>query len=770
MEKRSFKKESILVLVGAFVTGGLIAFAWKAADVPKIPDLDRWGVYPMPGVWRKFFSASFPLLFLSFSLWRIWTVWGIGDREHHLASSYRRWDFTSYIVFTPVVIIIFFWRFFGDWYLWLGAMYIGTVIFKTILAAIFEIRKWHYSLISNHPYSRRGLFWIPAMGFGFLGAWLAFSLPTSGDEPHYLLLTHSIVNDFDLNLSNNLVQKDYLRFSWLGFPFHYLATYPDGDVYSIGYNGIFLFILSPGYALLGRLGAVLTTAIISALMVKEAAQLTLDITESPRAAWITWLIVGLTPPVVYFSQQVYPEALAGLLIIIFLRRWVKGDPYLLKWGIVIALALVATKIRFLALSGGIIILLFFRLKTIRGKTLLFLGSISFMVFLFWFDRYILDGLLIYRQSLITGPVFPQLVPNKMTGKAVLGLLFDQEFGLIPYMPLYIAGLIGIAWFFRRYPRTLLAFLVASGGYLYLLVTYQSPLWYGGWSTPSRYIAGIAPLLGIVAGVTLSVWKRRVAQVIGVIVGVIVGIQVLILTVNPIYRYGLNNGKAVLFDKIQRVTGADIARLFPSIVNPTFEGNLVLFAIILLIIVLAVVMLFRNPKVRTPSEPLRTTTTSWKSSVVIGLILLGIISFTIIGIGRFLPTRVIQAEAMQSQNWSHFVDNRINVSILRKGASLSSDIIVGSNILEFIVFAGGISTDGEAPVLGLYIDNIRVGERGIESGKNDWVEGTYRFFTEVPRRHVRLSVALENGQEGNNIFRAVYVDRIEIQPRTPEHSK
>lgn len=749
--------------------GGLIAWAWKVAGVPTTPDPSVWNVYPLQGVWRKFFSAGFLLLFFSFSFFRLLS-WQIEDTENtSYVISYRRWDIATYTALIPILLVIFFWRSIGDWYLWLGTLYIGLVMFKTAIAAGFEIRRCHSyrrtvsaTEILNSIYSSSGLFWILALGYGLLVAWLSFSFPTTGDEPHYLLLTHSLVNDFDFNLNNNLENKDFLKFSWIGFPFHYLATYPNGDVYSIGYNGIFPIILSPAYVLMGRLGAGLTIAGISALMVREASLLTLDITGSPRAAWITWLVVGLTPPVIYFSQQIYPEGLAGLLILIFLRRWVRDDRHLISWGFGVMLALVATKIRFGAFSVGILFLMLFRFKTIKGRILAVTGSILFIILLFWVDRNILDGLLIYRQSLITGPILPQLTPNRMTGRAIMGLLFDQEFGLIPYMPLYAVGLIGLAWFGRLYKRPLLAFLAIPSGYVYILVTYQSPLWFAGWSMPSRYIASIVPLLGIVVGTTLSVLKRSTITVIATMVGLMVGAQVLILMVNPIYRYNLNNGTAQLLEKVRENTGSDIARFFPSMVNPTIEGNLVLIALILGIITGGLVMLIRKPSVKIGPDA-QSHKTFWKSFGV-GFVLTLFISLALIRVGRILMTGVVQGETMYSNAGIHFADSRLNVSVLKGKDSLSRKVIVEKGIVEFRVVAGGLSTDDIAPVLGLEVDGSRVGESAIRFGRNDWVEGTYSYFANVAHRHVLLRIILENGQDSMGVFRGAYIDRVKICPK------
>jgi hypothetical protein len=750
-------KEIILVTVAALAMGGVIAWAWKAAGVPTTPDPDLWGMYPLPGVWRKFFSAVFPLLFLSFSLWRILSGRNAGGGDPAVRL-HRFWDFATCAGLVPILLVMFGWRRVGDWYGWLGGIFVALVILKTGIAAAIETRR----IRESGPGEFRptvGLFVIPALGFAFFGAWLSFSFPTTGDEPHYLLLAHSIANDGDLDLKNNLDAEDFLRFCWVGFPFHYFAAAPGGGVYSMGYNGLFPFILAPGYALLGRLGAVLTVALISAWMAREAALLAFDITRSERAATFSWLLVGLTPPVAYFSGQVYPETLAGLLLLLFLRRWIKDDPRLAWWGAGVMLVLVATKIRFGALSAGVLLLLLAKLRTWPARIAAVALFAGFSAALIWVDRHWLDGFLIYRQSVDAGMSLRKMLPSGESLTAILGFLVDQEFGLIPYSPIYLAGVAGIGWFARRHGRILLVFAVVVSGYFYVLVTYQAALWHAGWSTPARYVTGMAPLLGIVAGAAASSWRPVLDRAVLAAGFLIVVPQVWLLTVRPLYRYNLDTGSAVLLEKVRQLTGSEIARYFPSVVNPTPEGNGVFLLMVIAIVGGGAAMMARSrfePRQDPPAGK-----AAHPGGPVIGVTIVTLLSLGLLAVGRIQPTRVLQGESMQADGGSHFSDGQRNVWVLEDSSSLRGEILARGGQTELMIFAGGLSTDGVKPILRIEIDNSTLAEVEVMAGEREWVDGSYKVEADLAAGWRRVRVSLLNGVNGQGVFRGSFVDRVEI---------
>jgi hypothetical protein len=79
-------------------------------------------------------------------------------------------------------------------------------------------------------------------------------------------------------------------------------------------------------------------------------------------------------------------------------------------------------------------------------------------------------------------------------RGVLGLLFDQEYGLLPYSPIYAMAAIGaVAAASRRDTRGLLAAAAATTA-AFVASSTRYYMWWGGWSVPARFLVPVLPLL------------------------------------------------------------------------------------------------------------------------------------------------------------------------------------------------------------------------------------------------------------------------------------
>jgi hypothetical protein len=80
----------------------------------------------------------------------------------------------------------------------------------------------------------------------------------------------------------------------------------------------------------------------------------------------------------------------------------------------------------------------------------------------------------------------------------LGLLFDQEFGLLIYAPLYVCAIAGgiALWKTRRGVTAAIIVTVAAYGTLIILPLTNVHGWTGGWNPAGRFLTPIAPLLAL----------------------------------------------------------------------------------------------------------------------------------------------------------------------------------------------------------------------------------------------------------------------------------
>ena len=80
--------------------------------------------------------------------------------------------------------------------------------------------------------------------------------------------------------------------------------------------------------------------------------------------------------------------------------------------------------------------------------------------------------------------------NILTG--LPALLFDQQFGMLPYAPVYGFCLVGMVALARRWPR--LAIELSLVALVYLLSSSAYHMWWGGSSAPARFAVPVLPLL------------------------------------------------------------------------------------------------------------------------------------------------------------------------------------------------------------------------------------------------------------------------------------
>ena len=135
-----------------------------------------------------------------------------------------------------------------------------------------------------------------------------------GDEPHYLVLAQSLWRDHDFKIENNHTRGDTFEYYRLPLEPHYLVRGRDKEIYSIHPVGLAL-IAAPIYAAAGYFGVV---AFLVACAAAAGAGLWVAahrLTGSGHAATLAWLGAAVSAPFVFNSITIYPEipAAAGAM-------------------------------------------------------------------------------------------------------------------------------------------------------------------------------------------------------------------------------------------------------------------------------------------------------------------------------------------------------------------------------------------------------------------------------------------------------------------------
>ncbi|HLA77490.1 MAG TPA: hypothetical protein VJU18_07935 [Vicinamibacteria bacterium] len=316
-----------------------------------------------------------------------------------------------------------------------------------------------------------------------------------GDEPHYLMVADSLLQDHDLALEEDYAAGRYRAF-YRGATLapHYRIRGRGGEIYSLHAVGLSLLIL-PAYALGGYLGVSFFMALLAALLAREIRRLIVEWTGSASLGeGLAWAL-ALCPPLIHYAGLVFTEVPAALLVACGLRRG-RDLARLGGWGTAGWAASLAflpwLNVRYAPLSAILALYGLARWPGFqRAGWLAGLAALS------------AAGLGLYHQALY-GFFDPRLVYGRRPEFALStlreglpGLLLDQEFGLLAYGPVFALGLLALPRLFewgRREAACCLA-LVA----IVFLTAGSWHMWRGGFNPPARFLVPVlAPLAVAVA--------------------------------------------------------------------------------------------------------------------------------------------------------------------------------------------------------------------------------------------------------------------------------
>jgi hypothetical protein len=325
-----------------------------------------------------------------------------------------------------------------------------------------------------------------------------------GDEPHYLVITQSLLLDHDLQIENNHQRGDYREYFPGALRPDYLARGTNGAIYSIHAPGLAVLV-APGFQLAGAWGAMVTVCLFGAFAALAVFDLAALI-GGTAAAWATWAAVSLTVPFVPHAWSIFPEMPAAA-VAAWALLWIARDEQA-SWpawcwrGVCLAI-LPWLHTKFTVLLAVLTLGLIWRicmsrpaaegLKSRRDLNLaalavpIALSSIGWLVFF----------------RIIYGTFDPQSPYGTYTAQFVMltniprglaGSLFDQKFGLLIYAPVYAASIVGAAWLIRETRWRIVGVVSVGLAVVYLLSSVRLYMWWGGSSAPARFLVPVGPLL------------------------------------------------------------------------------------------------------------------------------------------------------------------------------------------------------------------------------------------------------------------------------------
>jgi hypothetical protein len=408
----------------------------------------------------------------------------------------------------------------GRWWIW--AIAVGHVAWLT---ATWLVEK--RAVAASQPWRAPSIVFVASAALFLASAWRLVPGPVypGGDEPHYMVITQSLLLDGDLAIENNHARGDYRAYYASPLKPDYRVVGLNRTIYSIHPIGISV-IVAPAFAIAGYRGALVLVALVAAVAMALQWRWLHHVTASSGAATVGWLAVATSAPFVLHSFAIYPECAAALAVLVAVA-WAWSTPSLTSLAIqgaaLGALPWLSTK--YAPMAAVLLLLIAARTWQTRatretdGKaeappppatrattSLLALVTpfaLSCLCWLAWF--WWLWG--------TPSPTAPYGTSHQMSLESLKagfpGLFADQEYGAFATAPALALSVMGWwrLWTRDREGRWLVAFtllpLLSLAG-----ITGAFALWWGGSAPPGRELVAALPLLGVPIA---WLWKDTAAR-------------------------------------------------------------------------------------------------------------------------------------------------------------------------------------------------------------------------------------------------------------------
>ena len=412
----------------------------------------------------------------------------------------------------------------------------------------------------------------------------------TGDEPHYMIVAHSVVSDGDFDLFDDYnLEKAWQKF-YTGHELlpHYAPGI--GGRYSTRPIGFGVFII-PFYMLGTAIGDPIVVlrivmAILYALFMANCYLLCRDLGVSRKPSIIAWAFASFSIPLAFYSYSIYPEVLTGLLCVIAVRLMITWNERSFINPLLAGLCLsilpwLGLKYTAMTVVFGIgFVILIFRGKAALMRSLGFLALVPVL------------SALLYAAFLygLYGTISPSAVYTgvgegaKTTGvfnmqtygvgenpvaaflRTMLLYFLDQRDGIIFYSAFYLMGIAGIILLVKKV-KLIRTMMIA---FLAYWMVYAYSAWNSGHAPPGRPFVAVIWILILGLAVAFERCKGIVPQFVATVSAACSACFTLIFIAHNYLAYHviLKHTEAHGNNFLASITlPFDFTILFPNLFNP-----------------------------------------------------------------------------------------------------------------------------------------------------------------------------------------------------------
>jgi hypothetical protein len=341
----------------------------------------------------------------------------------------------------------------------------------------------------------------------FSSAYISDQLDSpTGDEPHYLVISQTLLLYHSLDGTLDYTHGDYKAFypGPLG-PFQHTSPNKWGKRLPLHSIGAPILWLIP-FAIAGRLGTLLFMSLVSLFISLNVYLLLVSCGILRNYAFLTSLGIALASPIWVFSHHNFVEPIAALLCIYMIRVLFQEHLRALDvLGSSVALGVFPwIHMRFALFALVFCCFLLARVyqedRCNKIKTYLYAFLPMFGLFLLFeaYNFFVWGSLNPMVNQANSGELPFDVAP----WRGLLGLFLDQEYGLLTNFPIFLFLLGGITLALKkRFLRFNVLLLLLSVPYIVTIASFHN--WDGAISPPARFLTVLVPPLAFYLALALQ---------------------------------------------------------------------------------------------------------------------------------------------------------------------------------------------------------------------------------------------------------------------------
>lgn len=422
--------------------------------------------------------------------------------------------------------------------------------------------------------------------------WFNYANQPTGDEPEYIMMAHSLLHDRDLDLNNNFENKDYKLFYKDKELCIQDGAIRRGDkIYS--YHPFMISVLVAPFYLIGqRLGATFFINFVAALLIGIIFTITVKVFRDTKTSILTSFVAGFSMPVLNHINHISADITSSFILstalyfLLFERGRYIIFSLLLMFGLWIHLR-----------NAPVLLMLFLLFAIFNRKNVkaLFISSLMQIanILLLFFVNGLIYGVIVPKQisggeSILYG--FGHNIVNSF-----LGILFDQEFGLFFYTPIFILVPAGYYFLYKTRKQIFYTLLFIFLPFLIFICSWD---WRGGGGSSPRFLLPLIYTLIIPVAAIYNTCKDKVLLYVLSVVGFFISYIILLI---PWFRWNKGNGENWILKIMSTFINIDLTKIFPSIPISTEFSFFPLIFWIVVIFVLNIWVIVRGRNILTNNK-------------------------------------------------------------------------------------------------------------------------------------------------------------------------